>query len=67
MMKRRRICWPTPDEVCLQGGCLYCNDRPFRTLLQIRVYAREAGYLAAYNYGEAHDFWNAEVSGYASR
>lgn len=23
---RRRICWPNPDVVCMQGGCTYCED-----------------------------------------
>lgn len=22
---QRWICWPTPDKVCIQGGCGYCN------------------------------------------
>jgi len=28
---KRRICWPKFDKVCLQGGCGYCDDHPFRT------------------------------------
>jgi hypothetical protein len=22
------ICWPNPDQICLQGGCIYCADGP---------------------------------------
>jgi hypothetical protein len=28
---KRRICWPDPDLTCLQGGCLHCEDHPFRS------------------------------------
>lgn len=23
---RIRICWPDPDFICLQGGCIHCAD-----------------------------------------
>ena len=33
---RRRICWPTFDLTCLQGGCIYCDDNPYRAEAKIR-------------------------------
>ena len=30
MTRMRRICWP-PDLTCLEGGCGYCEDHPFRS------------------------------------
>lgn len=71
----RRICWPNPDATCLEGGCGYCNDSPFRAITQIRKYAQSAGQVPnrgndktqdavdAFNYGYKHHFWNAEVRG----
>ncbi len=32
---QRRICWPKFDELCLTGGCIHCNNQPFRGLLAI--------------------------------
>lgn len=40
---RRRICWPNPDATCLEGGCLYCNDYPYRDIEDIRAWAQHAG------------------------
>lgn len=57
----RRICWPTPDVCCLEGGCGYCNERPFRSLRTIRSYAFRTGQMAAYRWGDAHRWGNAEV------
>lgn len=34
---KRRICWPEFDIVCLEGGCGYCGDHPFRTETAIRL------------------------------
>jgi hypothetical protein len=62
VMRRRRICWPTPDSVCLQGGCLWCNDYPFRTLREVRQYAFANDMLAALNYGERQFFLNTEYA-----
>lgn len=71
----RRICWPNPDATCLEGGCGYCNDSPFRALAVIRKYAESAGQVhnrnggktqdavTAYNYGFRHNFFNAETRG----
>jgi hypothetical protein len=36
---RRRICWPEPDGLCMQGGCIYCNFGAFRSVNIIRGYA----------------------------
>lgn len=41
----RRICWPTPDATCLQGGCGWCNLSPYRSLNDIMAYAKTAGDL----------------------
>jgi hypothetical protein len=71
-MQRRRICWPDPDATCLEGGCIHCNDHRFRKLDDIRDYASRAGMVpnraegeqdawAAYQWGLAHGFVNAEV------
>lgn len=62
-MVRRRICWPDPDAVCLQGGCTYCNDSRMRSLNAIRAYAeqRDPKLRAAYWDGYDHHFYNAEV------
>lgn len=70
-IRSRRICWPNPDATCLEGGCGYCNSRPFRELSTIRRYAQQAGVLPnrgqgskgamqAYQDGLAHNFFNAE-------
>ncbi len=53
-VKRRRICWPSPDAVCLQGGCLWCQDHPQRSLKQIYLYARSRNLLASYAIGQDH-------------
>jgi len=29
--RQRRICWPEFDATCLEGGCIHCNDHPFRS------------------------------------
>jgi hypothetical protein len=60
-MVSRRICWPTPDAVCLQGGCGYCNDSRFRSLNTIRKYAESNGLLQDYIWGYQRWFCNAEV------
>lgn len=68
----RRICWPDPDATCLHGGCSYCNDHAFRSLVWVERYARGAGVLphrgigsenalAAYRYGLENEFFNVET------
>lgn len=72
MITHRRICWPTPDATCIEGGCGYCNMEKFRAMSTIFRYAKTAGVLpnrglgekeamTAFNYGLEHDFFNAEV------
>lgn len=61
----RRICWPNPDRVCLQGGCGYCNTHPFRTVDAIWrwVEATDDPVLrGSFRYGEAWHWGNAAVS-----
>lgn len=71
-MKKRRICWPNPDATCLEGGCIHCNDHPFRSLKTIENYAIRSGTLsnratgqksawAAWCIGLNNDFFNAET------
>jgi hypothetical protein len=61
---KRRICWPDFDEVCLQGGCLYCNDSKFVDVEVILRKVRESadeGMLNSFRYGEAHRWHNADT------
>lgn len=48
----RKICWPTPDAVCMQGGCGYCNDNPMRSIITVRAYARTHDMMKDFRYGE---------------
>lgn len=62
-MTQRRICWPTFDRVCLMGGCLYCNDNPYRAVTEIRAAIEpwdEERWQAFYD-GKDNDWRNAEV------
>jgi hypothetical protein len=52
MATKRRICWPNPDATCLEGGCGYCNDNPFRAISTIKRYAEKAGVLQNRGIGE---------------
>ncbi len=62
-IEQRRICWPQFDATCLEGGCLYCNDHPFknistiqRAVLQGQGQARNRGNGAPANLETAF-FW----------
>lgn len=60
----RRICWPDPDRVCLEGGCGYCNQHVFRDLDEIQRWAENAPdprLWQAWVFGLQNDFWNAET------
>ena len=68
---KRRICWPNPDATCLEGGCLYCNDYPYRNVTTIERYAQKAGVvpnrgigekpaMEAFNYGRRCSWNNAD-------
>lgn len=48
---KRRICWPDFDKVCLEGGCLYCEDNPIRDHDMIMRAAEKRGLLAAFRAG----------------
>jgi hypothetical protein len=64
-VSQRRICWPDPDWCCLEGGCGYCNDGPFKNVGQIARYAREVGvreYPEAEG-GGTRDYWASFVWG----
>lgn len=54
----RRICWPEPDATCLEGGCGYCVDEPFRSVKTIEKWARTAGVVQNRGTGE-QDAWEA--------
>lgn len=61
----RRICWPGPDAVCLQGGCAYCRDQRFKGINQIQEYLDARPNLIA-DYDEGMRFseriiWNERV------
>lgn len=58
---KRKICWPTPDKVCLHGGCGYCNDEKYKTLEVIEKYAEVNDLLDDYYYGLDNGFFNAET------
>ena len=71
MTDQRRICWPNPDATCLEGGCGYCNDYPFRNVSTIENYAKKAGIvpnrgtgkqnaMKAFNDGKWSKWRNAE-------
>lgn len=65
-MKRRRICWPKFDKVCLEGGCLYCNDYPFRPVAEIWDMVNVpfgAEMREAFTYGEEQGWNHAESKG----
>lgn len=44
MAQERRICWPQFDATCLEGGCIYCNDNPYRA---VELISRKVHGLAA--------------------
>ena len=64
---RRRICWPKFDSVCLECGCLYCNDYELRDVDQIKDAARARGLTDAFTYGEQRGWANVEVRERTSR
>jgi hypothetical protein len=48
----RKICWPNPDATCLHGGCGYCEDGKWKTLVELKLYADKAGVLPHRGRGE---------------
>jgi hypothetical protein len=57
--KTRPICWPNPDEVCLQGGCIYCVEGPTKTEAQVRAYAATVNRMDAFDYGLRNGLYRA--------
>ena len=64
---QRRICWPEPDAVCLEGGCVHCNDAPFRPVDELlddaRTRQRDEGgkdLVAAFWWGYQRHWPNTE-------
>lgn len=46
-----KICWPNPDRVCLQGGCIYCQDNVGQILSEVRKYAKDKKMTEDFEYG----------------
>lgn len=62
LITQRKICWPNPDAVCLEGGCGYCNYEKFHTIDEIRKHVDKHPKLEkAFNYGSSHNWNNAET------
>lgn len=62
---RRRICWPDPDAICLEGGCGYCQHEPPRAKADVDRYLaalatagdpRTEAYRAAWRVGLTTNF-----------
>lgn len=37
----KKICWPNPDVVCLQGGCVHCSYGEWVKVTTILAYAKK--------------------------
>lgn len=56
-----RLCYPNPDIVCLEGGCIHCdNSATWWTTEVLEVYAfqQTARKWDAYLYGRGHMWHN---------
>lgn len=68
-----RMCWPNPDNVCLEGGCAHCAEGPDSTWVSLddvhayvnrrrdSVRGRHGQHVSlwkAFRYGVAHDWHN---------
>ena len=73
-VEQRRICWPSFDCTCLEGGCSYCNTYRFRDVAGIlRAVKRGSGrpvnrgngkpgdLMWSFRFGERHGWNNAEA------
>ena len=60
---KRRIWRPTFDAVCLGGGCVWCNDNPFRSVSDIRaaIPDDDTNRIKAFEFGKRNDWHNAET------
>lgn len=56
---RRKICWPNPDSVCLEGGCSYCNGGEWKTHTEILSYINSLE--------NSHEMWAKYFSGRENR
>ena len=45
VITHRKICWPDPDATCLNGGCGWCNEYPYRSMRTIMRFAKQAGQI----------------------
>lgn len=60
-IKKRKICVPY-DNVCLQGGCGYCNDfGKWRAVSTLERETRGTALESDFQYGLQYDFHNADV------
>lgn len=59
----RKICGPTYDAVCLQGGCGYCNSGRWRKIdiLEKEVKTKYPHLWNDFVWGKRHNFANADV------
>lgn len=50
-----RICWPNPDSVCIQGGCLWCQDAKVKTeVKRVELYVDRKGWELDWSIGLTH-------------
>lgn len=54
---KRRICWPEFDLVCLEGGCGYCGDHPYRTEKAILAALTSDAQRRALDYSKGSGRW----------
>lgn len=46
-----KMCSPDRDAVCLQGGCVYCDNGKFIGVASLEAYAKKHKLLDAFKYG----------------
>jgi hypothetical protein len=50
-----RICWPDPDKVCIQGGCLWCQDAEAKTeVKRVEILVEKKGWERDWSIGLSH-------------
>jgi hypothetical protein len=55
-VKKIRICMPF-DQVCLQSGCIHCEDRDLVSFAEVEKVATEKGWLADFELGQMLNGW----------
>lgn len=63
-----RLCWPNPDAICLEGGCIHCAEGPdsrWVPLDDVHAYANGSGNAARDRHGRWQSLWNAFSYGLA--